>query len=159
VTRLPTQCGILNVSQPYRPPRSVMGIGLAYVVKMSAKPLRQLYQHIGRACSCHCRRAQNGRVKREQVAGHIIRRSYHNSVCQFVSETNFAPCEWPLSKPEKAQLLRSHVTATPKDEMRCCQFVHLHRCSLQNITTPLSNYHIQCSIKSKAIPLRGREEL
>jgi hypothetical protein len=30
VSRLSRQCGILNISQPYRPPRSVMGIDLLY---------------------------------------------------------------------------------------------------------------------------------
>jgi hypothetical protein len=30
VSRLSRQCGILNISQPYRPPRSVTGIALLY---------------------------------------------------------------------------------------------------------------------------------
>jgi hypothetical protein len=30
VSRLSRQCGILNVSQPYRPPRPIMGIALLY---------------------------------------------------------------------------------------------------------------------------------
>jgi hypothetical protein len=30
VSRLSRQCGILKISQPYRPPRSVMGIALHY---------------------------------------------------------------------------------------------------------------------------------
>jgi hypothetical protein len=30
VSRLPRQCGILNISQPYRPPRPVTGIALLY---------------------------------------------------------------------------------------------------------------------------------
>jgi hypothetical protein len=30
VNRLSSQCGILNISQPYRPPRSVAGIALLY---------------------------------------------------------------------------------------------------------------------------------
>jgi hypothetical protein len=30
VSRLSRQCGILNISQPYRPPRPVMGIALLY---------------------------------------------------------------------------------------------------------------------------------
>jgi hypothetical protein len=30
VSRMARQCGILNTSQPYRPPRPVMGIALLY---------------------------------------------------------------------------------------------------------------------------------
>jgi hypothetical protein len=32
VSRLSGQCGILNISQPYRPPRPVTGIALLYLV-------------------------------------------------------------------------------------------------------------------------------
>jgi hypothetical protein len=32
VSRLSRQCGILNISQPYRPPRHVTGIALLYFI-------------------------------------------------------------------------------------------------------------------------------
>jgi hypothetical protein len=35
VTRLYRQCGILNISQPYRPPRPVTGVALLYFLRSS----------------------------------------------------------------------------------------------------------------------------
>jgi hypothetical protein len=35
VSRLSTQCGILNISQPYRPRRPVMGINLLYLTDIT----------------------------------------------------------------------------------------------------------------------------
>jgi hypothetical protein len=47
VSRLSRQCGILNISQPYRPPRPVTGIALLYfLVQNTMGPCRQTAIHI-----------------------------------------------------------------------------------------------------------------
>jgi hypothetical protein len=46
VNRLSRQCGILNISQPYRPPRPVTGIALIYFTSLHAVMLLYLYDAV-----------------------------------------------------------------------------------------------------------------
>jgi hypothetical protein len=62
VSRLSRQCGILNISHPYRPPRPVTGIALLYTYNLSLcfflspwttyfRPWNSPYQHLWFNCS------------------------------------------------------------------------------------------------------------
>jgi hypothetical protein len=132
VSRLSRQCGILNISQPYRPPRHVTGIALLYVLSQVIFRTEESEHHTQytestrgtfkcfRTLKLHCSLSLKGiSFSNNFCAFNVLQENNERVMCNLEANCQDSVTTTRNSTPFQLGLTNSMELSTTRESTRC----------------------------------------